>query len=65
MNLPVHVTNGDGELVDLEVAANWFSYLETFFRVCLMKLHFMSLTEMVSSLIWRSQRMTSGCRKNI
>merc|ERR1712110_717676 len=25
----------------------------------------MSLTEMVSSLIWRSRRMTSRCRKNI
>merc|ERR1719347_2317920 len=25
----------------------------------------MSLTELVSSLIWRSRRMTSRCRKNI
>ena len=32
----LHVTDGDGELVDLEVAANLFSYLKTFFRVCLM-----------------------------
>merc|ERR1719370_446294 len=45
--------------------ANLFSYLETFFRVGLMNLPFMSLTEMVSSLIWRSRRMTSRCRKNI
>merc|ERR1719264_651758 len=43
--------------------ANLFSYLETFFRVGLMNLPFMSLTEMVSSLIWRSRRMTSRCRK--
>merc|ERR1711872_248418 len=35
------------------------------FRVGLMNLPFMSLTEMVSSLIWRSRRMTSRCRKNI
>merc|ERR1719481_1022886 len=45
--------------------ANLFSYLETFLRVGLMNLPFMSLTEMVSSLIWRSRRMTSRCRKNI
>merc|ERR1712062_448451 len=45
--------------------ANLFSYLETFFRVGLMNFPFMSLTEMVSSLIWRSRRMTSRCRKNI
>merc|ERR1712212_717594 len=45
--------------------ANLFSYLETFFRVGLMNLPFMSLMEMVSSLIWRSRRMTSRCRKNI
>merc|ERR1712107_811982 len=45
--------------------ANLFSYLETFFRVGLMNLPFMSLTEMVSSLIWRSLRMTSLWRKNI
>merc|ERR1712212_209505 len=45
--------------------ANLFSYLETFFRVGLMNLPFMSLTEIVSSLIWRSRRMTSRCRKNI
>merc|ERR1719449_68474 len=30
-----------------------------------MNLPFMSLTEMVSSLIWRSRRMTSRWRKNI
>merc|ERR1719312_2467126 len=45
--------------------ANLFSYLDTFFRGGLMNLPFMSLTEMVSSLIWRSRRMTSRCRKNI
>merc|ERR1712156_1075838 len=45
--------------------ANLFSYLEPFLRVGLMNLPFMSLTEMVSSLIWRSRRMTSRCRKNI
>merc|ERR1719270_211109 len=45
--------------------ANLFSYLETFLREGLMNLPFMSLTEMVSSLIWRSRRMTSRCRKNI
>ena len=45
--------------------ANLFSYLETFFKVCLMNLPFMSLTEMVSSLIWRSRRMTSGCRSSM
>merc|ERR1712241_1384692 len=41
--------------------ANLFSYLETFLRVGLMNLPFMSLTEMVGSLIWRSRRMTSRC----
>merc|ERR1719188_2214295 len=45
--------------------ANLFSYLETFLRVGLMNLPFMSLTLMVSSLICRSLRMTSLCRKNI
>merc|ERR1719270_1631559 len=45
--------------------ANLFSYLETLLRVGLMNLPFMSLTEMVSSLIWRSRRMTSLWRKNI
>merc|ERR1719431_33272 len=45
--------------------ANLFSYLDTFLRVGLMNLPFMSLTEMVSSLIWRSRRMTSRWRKNI
>merc|ERR1719239_49823 len=45
--------------------ANLFSYLLTFFRVGLMNLPFMSETEMVSSLIWRSRRITSRCRKNI
>merc|ERR1719481_477392 len=45
--------------------ANLFSYFDTFFRVGLMNLPFMSLTEIVSSLIWRSRRMTSRCRKNI
>merc|ERR1719367_2128381 len=45
--------------------ANLFSYLETFLRVGLINLPFMSLTEMVSSLIWRSRRMTSRWRKNI
>merc|ERR1719370_2141303 len=45
--------------------ANLFSYLETFLRVGLMNLTFISLTEMVSSLIWRSRRMTSRWRKNI
>merc|ERR1719197_1915469 len=45
--------------------ANLFSYLETFFRVGLMNFPFMPLTELVSSLIWRSRRMTSRCRKNI
>merc|ERR1711997_1325126 len=45
--------------------ANLFSYLETFLRVGLMNFPFMSLTEMVSSLICRSLRMTSLCRKNI
>merc|ERR1719270_469672 len=45
--------------------ANLFSYLETFLRVGLMNLPFMSLTEIVSSLIWRSRRMTSRWRKNI
>merc|ERR1719167_936766 len=45
--------------------ANLFSYLETFLRVGLMNLPFMSLTEMVSSLIWRSRGMTSLWRKNI
>merc|ERR1712241_1626433 len=45
--------------------ANLFSYLETFLRVGLMNLPFMALTEMVRSLIWRSRRMTSRCRKNI
>merc|ERR1719312_600287 len=44
---------------------NLFSYLDTFLRVGLMNLPFMSLTEMVSSLIWRSRRMTSRWRKNI
>merc|ERR1711977_723932 len=39
--------------------------LDTSLRVGLMNLPFMSLTEMVSSLIWRSRRMTSRCRKNI
>merc|ERR1740119_67802 len=45
--------------------ANLFSYLLTFFKVGLMNLPFMSETEMVSSLIWRSRRITSRCRKNI
>merc|ERR1712107_638032 len=45
--------------------ANLFSYLLTFFKVGLMNLPFMSDTEMVSSLIWRSRRITSLCRKNI
>merc|ERR1719400_1388997 len=45
--------------------ADLFSYLETFLRVGLMNLPFMSLTEIVSSLIWRSRRMTSRCRKNL
>merc|ERR1719312_1208537 len=45
--------------------ANLFSYLDTFLRVGLMNLPFMSLTEMVSSLIWRSRRITSRWRKNI
>merc|ERR1711931_375532 len=45
--------------------ANLFSYLLTFFSVGLMNLPFMSLTEMVSSLICRSRRITSRCRKNI
>merc|ERR1711944_146515 len=45
--------------------ANLFSYLETFLRVGLMNLPFMSETDMLSSLIWRSLRMTSLCRKNI
>merc|ERR1712008_177409 len=45
--------------------ANVFSYFDTFFRVGLMNLPFMSLTEMVSSLIRRSRRITSRWRKNI
>merc|ERR1711935_191270 len=45
--------------------ANLFSYLDTFFSVGLINLPFMSLTDMLSSLIWRSQRMTSRCKKNI
>merc|ERR1712212_525508 len=45
--------------------ANLFSYLLTFFSVGLMNLPFMSDTEMVSSLICRSRRITSRCRKNI
>merc|ERR1719428_2429699 len=45
--------------------ANLFSYLDTFLRVGLMNLPFMSETDMLSSLIWRSLRMTSLCRKNI
>merc|ERR1719415_406461 len=45
--------------------ANLFSYLDTFFSVGLMNLPFMSLTDMLSSLIWRSRKMTSRCKKNI
>merc|ERR1739838_1239737 len=45
--------------------ANLFSYLDTFFSVGLMNLPFMSLTDMLSSLIWRSRRITSRCKKNI
>merc|ERR1719493_172636 len=45
--------------------ANLFSYLETFLRVGLMNLPFMSDTDMLSSLMLRSRRMTSRCRKNI
>merc|ERR1739838_150463 len=45
--------------------ANLFSYLDTFFSVGLINLPFMSLTDMLSSLIWRSRKMTSRCRKNI
>merc|ERR1711944_195439 len=45
--------------------ANLFSYLETFLRVGLMNLPFMSETDMLSSLICRSLRMTSLWRKNI
>merc|ERR1711994_574458 len=42
-----------------------FSYFETFLSVGLMNLPFMSLTDMFNSLIWRSLRMTSLCKKNI
>merc|ERR1712224_126578 len=45
--------------------ANLFSYLETFLRVGLMNLPFISLTLIVSSLICKSLRITSLCRKNI
>merc|ERR1712241_918453 len=60
--LSLHVTHGDGELVDLEVAEDDLALQE---EHLLMNFPFMSLTEMVSSLIWRSRRMTSRCRKNI
>merc|ERR1712018_1100976 len=45
--------------------ANLFSYFETFLSVGLMNFPFMSLTDMFNSLIWRSRRMTSLCKKNI
>merc|ERR1719334_2671469 len=72
LDCPDHIFNmkiedllGGNYLDCFSCLANLFSYFDTFFRVGLMNLPFMSLTEMVSSLIWRSRRMTSRCRKNI
>merc|ERR1712014_284528 len=70
-----HGDGGAGELAGyLSFALSWlakanlaaFSWsLETFLRVGLMNLPFMSDTDMLSSLMLRSRRMTSRCRKNI
>merc|ERR1719297_60505 len=66
--------NEGGPSFYLSFALSWFAKanlaafswsLATFLRVGLMNLPFMSETDMLSSLIWRSLRITSLCRKNI